>query len=204
MKVSDRKRRSRTSHSSSGRLKVALVALLTGVALAPGALVTANSPDSLTESTDPSLLAAAITEGRAIYAYNCSVCHGPTGGGMAEARLAFPPGERNCAQCHKANNPVVMPLTKPIKDNDMFPVGVPPALRVAGELTGGNVPLVLSAPPAALFNYVRATMPRYHPGRQTDVEYWLLTALLLDMNDRDADALGAARAAASLGWVAAE
>lgn len=143
---------------------------------------------------------AAAAAGAAVYAENCSVCHGPTGGGLEEARLAFPPSERVCSRCHKANNPVVMPLTRPFVDNDMFPIGEPPALR---PVSGGanSAPMAAVVPPAALFEYIRATMPRYHPGRVSDAEYWLLSAFLLRLNSREGDLGVAAGGAAAAGWL---
>ncbi|MFA5550110.1 MAG: hypothetical protein WDA03_00700 [Trueperaceae bacterium] len=156
-------------------------------------------------------VAGSEQDAAAIYALNCSVCHGPTGGGLAEAVLAFPPDERNCSRCHKANNPVVQPLTQPFIDNDMFPIGDPPALHVealqagpAGDAAVQALPMAWVASPVALFNYVRATMPRYDPGRQTDAEYWLLTAHLLRMNDRADDAALADANAVAAGWVAGD
>lgn len=153
---------------------------------------------------DAVALEGAALEGAALYALNCSVCHGPTGGGLAEARLVFPPDERNCSRCHKANNPVVQPLTRPFVDNDMFPVGDPPALVAPDHAAMGSnqaapLPLAAAAAPEALYAYLRATMPRYDPGRQTDEEYWLLTAHLLRMNGRQDAAADATSRAASAG-----
>lgn len=156
---------------------------------------------ALADAPAAATFSAAVREGAAVYAYNCSVCHGPAGGGLAEARLAFPPGERHCSRCHKPNNPVVWPLSRPIVDNDMFSIGTPPALHAGGG--GGTLPLAASASPETLFAYLRATMPRYHPGRQSDVEYWLLTVFLLQMNERGTEAQAAAASATAAGWSAA-
>lgn len=158
-------------------------------------------------STEGAPLADALADAQALYAMNCSVCHGPTGGGLAEARLVFPPVDRNCTHCHKPNNPVVQPLTKPFVDNDMFPVGDPPPLRPtdhpaqsaeAAEAGSGVMASVTS--PEALFAYVKATMPRYDPGRHSDAEYWLLTAHLLNFNGRAAAVDEAVARAVSAGW----
>lgn len=159
----------------------------------------------------------ALTDAADLYAMNCSVCHGPTGGGLAEARLVFPPEERHCTRCHKPNNPVVQPLTRPFVDNDMFPVGEAPALRAVAPPSAGaepegaaggrqalphtpGAPLAAVAPPEALFAYVKATMPRYDPGRHTDAEYWLLAAHLFDLNGRSTEAANAVAAAVATGW----
>lgn len=201
---------------------VALVPAATAVgtraagAAAAGAAAGAGSGDASAGAAAPRLtsneplLAAALTDAAALYAMNCSVCHGPTGGGLAEARLRFPPDERNCSRCHKANNPIVQPLTSPFVDNDMFPVGNAPALhKVEGatadaygaDAAQAGPPLASVAAPQALFAYVKATMPRYDPGRHSDAEYWLLSAHLLAMNDRQAEAEAAAQAAEAAGWL---
>ncbi len=123
----------------------------------------------------------AVALGSHLYALNCSVCHGKNGGGLEEARLSFPPGDRRCTRCHRPSNRVVQPLSEPLVDNNMFSIGTPPALHAT---PGGPQPLAGSASPTALWAYLSATMPRYDPGRQSPKEYWLLTAFLLDMNGR--------------------
>jgi len=200
-------------------MALGLVAVVPAAALGTGA----GADEAPRLVSQQPLLEAALTEGAALYAMNCSVCHGPTGGGLAEARLRFPEDERNCSRCHKANNPIVQPLTSPFVDNDMFPVGDAPALRPladgaadagAGDASRGAAgspaanltaptgpPLARVAAPQALFAYVKATMPRYDPGRHSDAEYWLLSAHLLDMNNRQAAAEAAARAAEAAGWL---
>lgn len=152
---------------------------------------------------------AALSDAAALYALNCSVCHGPTGGGLEEARLVFPPEERHCTRCHKPNNPVVQPLSRPFIDNDMFPVGQPPALVAAPAATGagdGSVgataapAMAAVATPAALHAYLKATMPRYEPGRHSDAEYWLFVAHLLELNGRHDAVRQATEAAFEAGW----
>lgn len=138
--------------------------------------------------------AGAVAEGALLYALNCAVCHGARGGGLEEARLAFPPEDRRCTRCHRPSNRVVQPLSEPFVENDMFSIGTPPPLHAA---PGQPAPLAGAAPAAALWAYVRATMPRYDPSRQTDDEYWLITAFLLDMNGRPEAAAEAAAQAAS-------
>lgn len=150
-----------------------------------------NEPDA--SDADPSIASTSATPtdvlrvGADLFAWNCAVCHGATGGGIAEARLAFPPDHRHCTRCHKPNNQVVMPLSQMTDDHDMFSIGEPPRLRGEG--------MSATAPAQALFGYVRATMPRYEPGRLSDAEYWMIVAFLADLNQRN-DATDEAVAAA--------
>lgn len=131
-----------------------------------------------------------VAAGGALYAANCAVCHGATGGGIEEARLAFPATHRHCTRCHKPNNRVVMPLSQMTADNDMFSLGTPPPLHGEG--------MAATVPADALFAYVRSTMPRYEPGRLSDRAYWKIVAFLADLNQRDdATAEAVARAVAS-------
>jgi len=181
-----------------------------GTALLPFALVAAGEAapkagtDTMTaggaangSATYESLLAW----GQELYALNCAVCHGKTGGGLVEAKLAFPADHRNCTRCHRPNNRVVQPLSQPFEDNNMFSIGEPPALHslpgavdglaagglanggpAAGGLVAGG--LVAVAQPAVILAYVTATMPRYDPGRLTRDEYVAITAHLLALNGR--------------------
>ncbi|MFO7544548.1 MAG: cytochrome c [Trueperaceae bacterium] len=179
--------------------RLMLVALLVMPMLVAGATIgRAASHDTAT--TDPattgsahatesleSTTAAVLHAGEELFAANCAVCHGKSGGGIAEARLAFPPDHRHCTRCHKPNNRVVMPLSQMENDHDMFSIGRPPQLRGEG--------MSVTAPPQALFAYVRATMPRYEPGRLSDTDYWKIVAFLTDLNRRD-DATAEAVAAA--------
>lgn len=126
--------------------------------------------------------------GQEVYALNCAVCHGATGGGLSEAKLAFPADHRNCTRCHRPNNRVVQPLTQPFEDNNMFSIGDPPALHGLHALTEAALPaatLAAAADPLAVLAYVSATMPRYDPGRLTSGEYVAVTAHLLALNGRD-------------------
>jgi mono/diheme cytochrome c family protein len=128
-----------------------------------------------------------VAVGQDLYALNCAVCHGRTGGGIDEAKLAFPADHRNCTRCHRPSNRVVQPLTQPFEDNNMFSIGEPPALRALPDAVPG---LAAIADPSALLAYVSATMPRYDPGRMKPDEYTAVTAYLLALNDRtDAIAL---------------
>jgi mono/diheme cytochrome c family protein len=162
--------------------RLMLVALLAMPLLVAGATV-GRAEEGSAEPTTVEVLDA----GAVLFAANCAVCHGRSGGGIAEARLAFPPDHRHCTRCHKPNNRVVMPLSQMENDHDMFSIGRPPALRGEG--------MAAVAPPTALFAYVRATMPRYEPGRLSDAEYWKIVAFLTDLNHRD-DATAEAVAAA--------
>lgn len=112
-----------------------------------------------------------VARGRELYRLNCAVCHGATALGFDEARSAFPKEHRHCERCHKPSNARTFDQRN-IIHNNMFSLGTPPALR--GEET-----LHALKDANALFNYVRATMPRYAPGRLTDAEYLDVTAFLL-------------------------
>ena len=115
-----------------------------------------------------------VLRGAELYDWNCAVCHGDTALGYAEAKLAFPEDHRHCTYCHKTNNPKIM-ATMPITPKNSFAIGDPPALRGDGTLqTFPNA--------AALHAYIRATMPRYEPGRLSDDEYWAITAFLLSLH----------------------
>jgi hypothetical protein len=107
----------------------------------------------------------AVLRGAAIYDWNCAVCHGDTGLGYAEARLAFPADHRTCTRCHRRDNAREMSFEEMnARPHDLFDVGDPPAIRGDGALAG-------FASDAALFAYTRATMPRYQPGRLGDDDY---------------------------------
>ena len=103
-----------------------------------------------------------VVRGAETYAAHCAVCHGDTGLGYAEAKLAFPVDHRSCTRCHRPGNERTMSFeTMMERQHDLFDLGDPPALRGPGTLAG------LGAD-AALFAYTRATMPRYDPGRLSD------------------------------------
>ena len=114
-----------------------------------------------------------VTRGGELYRRKCAVCHGPTALGFDEARAAFPEEDRHCERCHKTNNPRIWNQKTTIHNN-MFSLGTPPALR--GEST-----LHAFKDADALFQYIRATMPRYAPGRLTNEEYLDITAFLLTL-----------------------
>lgn len=112
------------------------------------------------------------TRGADLYHLRCAVCHGATGQGLAEARLAFPEDHRRCSRCHKPSNPPL--LANPFVDNNMFDIGDAPALAGEDALTAPNA--------AALYSYLRAAMPRHAPGSLADAEYLDITAYLLELN----------------------
>jgi mono/diheme cytochrome c family protein len=112
--------------------------------------------------------------GAEIYAFSCAVCHGATGQGFAEAVAAFPADYRDCAACHQPTNAPQMPGSQVGLATMAFSLGDPPALAEPGRLarfvTGG-----------ALLHYLRATMPRWAPGRLDDDAYLDVATHLLRM-----------------------
>ena len=115
---------------------------------------------------------AAVVRGAESYELHCSVCHGDTGLGYQEAKLAFPADHRACTHCHRPDNVREMSWDEiNARGHDLFDVGDPPALRGPGTL-------VAFADDAVLLAYTRATMPRYQPGRLSDTEYADLVAFM--------------------------
>ena len=113
-----------------------------------------------------------VVRGAETYERNCSVCHGDTGLGYREAKLAFPADHRACTHCHRPGNEREMSWDViNARGHNLFDVGDPPALRGPGTLVG-------LAEDAVLLAYTRATMPRYQPGRLTDDEYSDLVAFM--------------------------
>lgn len=121
----------------------------------------------------PTLVTEQVTRGEGLYRANCAVCHGATALGFEEAKGAFPEEHQRCQKCHKVNNSPLWNLKNSVHNN-MFALGTPPALRGEGTLHA-------YPDAAALFHYLRATMPRPQPGRLTDAEYLDLTAFLLEL-----------------------
>ncbi|MFU8887876.1 MAG: hypothetical protein ACNA8N_04665 [Trueperaceae bacterium] len=114
----------------------------------------------------------AVVRGAASYDWNCAVCHGDTGLGYEEARLAFPADHRTCTRCHRPGNAREMSFeTMMERQHDLFDVGDPPALRGPGTLSA-------FASDEVLFAYTKATMPRYQPGRLEDEGYADLVAFM--------------------------
>ena len=119
-----------------------------------------------------------VRAGAKAYAANCAVCHGDTGLGYEEAKLSFPEDHRSCTRCHRPGNVREMTFAKMMeRQHDLFDVGHPPPLRGEGTM------LAFAGNDAALFGYLRATMPRYQPGRLSDEEYHALVAFLRWIED---------------------
>ena len=128
---------------------------------------------SASREGDEAESAAQRERGAAVYALRCAVCHGKTGQGLNEARLAFPEDHRRCTRCHKQGNAARM--ATPFVDNNMFDTGDAPALV-------GEEKLVAFPNAAVLHSYIRAAMPRHAPGSLAEAEYWDVTAHLLELN----------------------
>lgn len=119
---------------------------------------------------------AQVLLGAELYYENCSVCHGDTGLGYAEAKTAFPEEERRCEQCHRPKNPPQMVMEQ-MDYNFAFSLGNPPALR------GDAAPHSLGNG-ATLYSYVRSAMPRPFPGTLSEKEALAITAFLLEANGK--------------------
>jgi cytochrome c5 len=134
-----------------------------------------------------------VRVGAELYDRNCSVCHGDTGLGFAEAKLAFPADHRTCTRCHRPGNPTQMSFEQMmLRQHDLFDVGAPPALR-------GPDALRAFSDPVALWAYTDATMPRYQPGRLGATEVRAIVGFLWHANGRDARAALAALEAVAPG-----
>jgi hypothetical protein len=182
-------------------VRVAVVALF--VALAAGSVAgwrTARAEgapvDAAAVRADPGAADAAAAAARAAasYAFSCAVCHGATGRGFAEAVMAFPDDYRDCARCHHPQNAPQMPGSEIMGSVMAFSLGNPPPLADAERLARFGTA-------AGLLGYVRATMPRWSPGRLDDEAYLDVTAHLLRMVGwlGDDESLTEARLARPLG-----
>ena len=121
---------------------------------------------------------ASAPEGADLFAAKCSVCHGASGLGLAEARQAFPADHRDCTRCHKRGNPPTMTLQQvEMRQHDLFDVGEPPPIRGEGAMAA-------HASAEAVRAYISATMPRYRPGALSDAEYAAIADFLLALNGR--------------------
>ncbi len=139
---------------------------------APGALPSPSHYPLL-----QSLLARAsdqVKAGSQTFHIVCATCHGPTGKGFSEARLAFIPDHRACERCHRPANPARWSDTQ-ITARNSFSLGQPPAVR-------GTDLLQEYPTPSSLFRYLKRAMPRYDPGKFSDEQYVQLTAFLLALN----------------------
>jgi mono/diheme cytochrome c family protein len=138
--------------------------LLAAAVLAAGPASTAATPDEA---------AAHFSErGAELYAFNCSTCHGATGAGFDEARAAFPDDHRDCSRCHGPRNPAVMTPHEISISQSVFSLGEAPPLDDAEALARYGTA-------GALYRSIRATMPRWYPGRLSDEEYRAITAHVL-------------------------
>jgi len=182
-------------------VRVAVVALF--VALAAGSAAgwrTARAEgtpvDAAAVRADPGAADAAAAAARAAasYAFSCAVCHGATGRGFAEAVMAFPDDYRDCARCHHPQNAPQMPGSEIMGSVMAFSLGDPPTLADPERLARFGTA-------AGLLGYVRATMPRWSPGRLDDEAYLDVTAHLLRMVGwlGDDESLTEARLARPLG-----
>jgi len=154
-----------------------VVALVAGSAVAwrtaraEGAPIDAGAPRADAGAADA---AAAAARAGAVYAFSCAVCHGATGRGFAEAVMAFPDDYRDCARCHHPQNAPQMPGSEIMGSVMAFSLGDPPPLAEPERLARFGTA-------AGLLGYVRATMPRWSPGRLDDEAYLDVTAHLLRM-----------------------
>jgi mono/diheme cytochrome c family protein len=115
-----------------------------------------------------------LERGAEVYAFSCTTCHGATGQGFAEARAAFPADHYDCVRCHGPLNPPQMTTRQIQQSQSVFSLGIAPPLADADALARfGNA--------AALYGYVRATMPRWDPGRLDDDAYVDVTAFVLEL-----------------------
>ena len=124
-----------------------------------------------------------VVRGKQIFALRCAVCHGDTGGGLAEARLAFPEDHRRCESCHKPGNPGLKAemlgsfetVRGRVPVGNAFSIGVAPPLQGEGALKAfGDA--------AALQAFIRAAMPRHAPGSLSNEQSRALSAFLLELN----------------------
>ena len=115
---------------------------------------------------------AQLARGAEIYAFSCTTCHGATGAGFEEARAAFPADHYDCIRCHGPLNPPQMTPQQIQQSQTAFSLGVAPPLAEA---------LARFGTAEALYGYVRATMPRWDPGRLADDAYLDVTAFVLHL-----------------------
>ena len=168
--------------STAVRAGVLVASLLVAGALAPGLAQPRPEDSAATLALVPDA-DAFVRDGALLYDHHCSACHGDTGGGLAEARTSFPEDKRSCTRCHKSTNPPQMDHLA-MNWRNAFDVGVAPPLIGPAALDG-------FASGAALFGYVRATMPRPWPGSLSDEEYLAITAFLAAANGAPADEVAA-------------
>jgi mono/diheme cytochrome c family protein len=163
----------RVPHPSRAPLVAPTAVLSVALVLALAAL---GPRSSANEASGPPghTLDAQVERGRAVYAFSCTTCHGATGQGFAEARAAFPEDHYDCIRCHGPLNPPVMSPAMIAQTQSVFSLGNAPALNDSEVLSKYG-----SA--AGLYTYVRATMPRWDPGRLDDDAYLDVTAFVLHL-----------------------
>ncbi len=115
-----------------------------------------------------------LARGEAVYAFNCTTCHGATGRGFAEARAAFPEDHYDCFRCHGRRNPPQMTPQEIAVRQTAFSLGEAPPLDDPQAF-------VRFGTAAGLYAYVRATMPRWDPGRLDDEAYLDVVAYVLHL-----------------------
>ncbi len=149
-------------------MTLAATVLLVTIAM----VVAVSNPGSSAESAAP--VESQLERGQAVYAFSCTTCHGATGQGFDEARAAFPADHYDCTRCHGPLNPPVMSVEMIAQTQTVFSLGNAPALADGEALSKYG-----SA--AGLYAYVRATMPRWDPGRLDDDAYLDVTAFVLHL-----------------------
>ncbi|MBA2666286.1 MAG: cytochrome c [Trueperaceae bacterium] len=143
------------------------------LALALTAAAPATLPGAQSGAAAGTAHEALVETGADLYAFNCATCHGATGAGLEEARATFPADHAYCTRCHVARNPPRMSSLDMEQRQTAFSLGDPPrlddprALARFGTLGG-------------LFRYVRATMPRWDPGRLSDEAYLAISVHVLE------------------------
>ncbi len=146
-------------------------------------VVLAAAPKQAHGTTNEPRQARQLVEARRLYELNCTVCHGDTGGGLEEARLAFPEDHRRCESCHRPGNPAKQAdmqgsfelMRGRVAVGNAFAIGVAPPLVGEGALSSFRDAQGLSS-------FIRSTMPRFAPGSLNEREALALTALLLKWN----------------------
>ena len=152
---------------------VAWLGMLLALSLVPSGRAD-GSNGARTDASGPHSLAAQLERGQAVYAFSCTTCHGATGQGFAEARSAFPADHYECVRCHGPLNPPVMSPEMIAQNQSVFSLGNAPGLADAEALTTYGTA-------AGLYAYVRATMPRWDPGRLDDDAYLDVTVFVLHL-----------------------
>ena len=115
-----------------------------------------------------------LARGQAVYAFSCTTCHGATGQGFAEARSVFPADHYDCFRCHSPRNPAQMTPDEIALHQTVFSLGDAPPLADPHALARFGTA-------AGLYGYVRATMPRWDPGRLDDEAYVDVVAFVLEL-----------------------